>query len=116
MFCSVIAVQRDSLPRRSVTIIPSLPIRHIRCNDAELAQIAVRKVVPGRGPRDDGRRASGLEGMDALAGLAVITLNACAFVAAADHVVTVPGEACKGESCQHRSHASISHNIGGPMI
>lgn len=108
VFCSVVAVQDDSISGCTVTIILSLPIWHVRCNDAELAQIAVRKVVSGRGPRDDGRRAGGLEGVDPLAGLAVITLNAGALVAAADHVVPVPGKAYRGDRCQNHSCASIS--------
>lgn len=92
----------------TVTNSSSLPIRYIRRNNAKLAQIAVRKVIPGRGPGDDGRRAGRLEGVDALAGLAVITLDAGALVAAANHVVAIPGEACKSQKRQHQSCAAVS--------
>lgn len=105
MFCSVIAVQRDSAFRCAVTNISSLPIRHIRRNDAELAQIAVREVIPGRSPRDDGGRAGRLEGVDALARLAVIALDTGALVAAANDIVAIPCEACKRGMHQHHSCA-----------
>lgn len=104
----MIAVQRGSLSPCAMSNTLSLPIRHVRRNDAELAQVAVGKMITGRSPGDHGGRAGRLEGVDALAGLAVITLDAGALVAAADHVVAIPGKACKGSGVSHRPCCRVS--------
>lgn len=91
-----------------MTNVSSLPVRHIRRDDAELAQIAVRKVISGWGPGDDRRRAGRLEGVNTLAGLAVVTLDSRTLITATNHVVTIPCKTCEiGGRRQYHSHASM---------
>lgn len=62
-------------------------------DDAQLAEVAVREHVAGGRPGDDGGRAGRLEGVDALARVAVVDLDPGALVAAAADVEAVEGEA-----------------------
>lgn len=71
----------------------SLPVNVLGLDDAQLTKVAVREHVAGRGPGDDGGRAGRLEGVDALARVAVVDLDAGALVAAATNVEAVKGEA-----------------------
>lgn len=97
LLCNAYDVTCLSASYCTVAVDCSFPIWHIRRNDAELAQITVRKVVAGRSPRDDGRRAGRPEGVHTLTGLAVVTLDSGTLVAATNHVIPIPGEACKCE-------------------
>lgn len=61
--------------------------------DPELTQIAVCELISHRGPSHDWGRARRLEGVDALARLDVVTLNARAFVTSACYIVAIPRKA-----------------------
>lgn len=86
---------------RWIDPLPRLLLVHVDTDDAQLADVGVRKLIAGRGPSDDGRGGGGLEGVYLLAALDVVAVDAGAGalalldvgVAAGHQVVAVVGEA-----------------------